>query len=104
MHFHPRTPHRENPAEPETGRPTGSAEEWLGRNRDGRRRLWERLNPRHRKVLRILAEALAAQQSHARLEEEIRGKFSQLQADVERLANRATAFLAEVARRTRPRA
>jgi hypothetical protein len=104
VHFHPRTPHRENLAEPGTGRPTGSAEEWLGRNRGGKRRLWERLNPRHRKVLRILAEALAAQQSHVKLEEEMRGKFSQLRADVERLANRATVFLVEVARRTRPRA
>ncbi|MBS1840045.1 MAG: hypothetical protein JSS69_17100 [Acidobacteria bacterium] len=104
MHFHPRTPQREKPTEPGTGRPTGSAEEWLGRNRDGKRRLWERLNPRHRKSLHILAEALAAQQSHAQLEEGMRGKFSQLQADVERLVNRASTLLAEVARRTRPRA
>jgi hypothetical protein len=104
MHFHPRTPHREKPAEPGDGLPAASAEEWLGRNRDGKRRLWERLNPRHRKALHILAEALAAQQSHAKLEDQMRGKLSQLLADVERLANRASALLAEVARRTRPRA
>jgi hypothetical protein len=102
MHFHPRTPHREKPAEPGTGRPAASAEEWLGRDRDGKRRLWERLNPRHRKALHILAEALAAQQTHAKLEDETRAKLSQLLADLERLANRAAILLAEVARRTRP--
>ena len=104
MHFHPRTPIREKPAEPGSGRPTGSAEEWLGRNCDGKRRLWERLNPRHRKALHTLAEALAAQQAHARLEDEIRSKLSQFSAEIERLAGRATALLLEVARRTRPRA
>jgi hypothetical protein len=104
MHFHPKTPVREKPAEPGSGRPVGSAEEWLGRNRDGKRRLWERLNPRHRKALHALAEALATQQTHAHLEEEIRSKLSQFAADVERMARRATALLAEVARRTRPRA
>lgn len=104
MHFHPRTTRREKPPEPATGRPTSSAEEWLGRNRDGKRQLWERLNPRHRKALRLLAEALAAQQTHARLDESTRGKLSQLLVDVERLSIRAAALLAEVARRTRPRA
>ena len=103
MHFHPRTPNREKPVEPGSGRPIGSAEEWLGRNRDGKRRLWGRLNPRHRKALHALAEALAAQQTHARLEDETRIKLGQLLADVERLANRAANLLAEVARRTRPR-
>ena len=104
MHFHPKTPIREKPVEPGSGRPVGSAEEWLGRNRDGKRRLWERINPRHRKALHALAEALAAQQAHARLEDEIRSKLSQLSADVERLASRATSLLVEVARRARPRA
>jgi len=32
--------------EPETGRPAGTGEEWLGRNRSSKRQLWERLNPR----------------------------------------------------------
>ena len=104
MHFYPRTAHREKSAEPAGGRPAGSAEEWLGRNRGEKQRLWERLNPRHRKALRLLAEALAAQQMHARLEDSTRGKLSQLLADVEHLASRAAALLAEVARRTRPRA
>jgi hypothetical protein len=46
-------------AEPETGRPAGTGEEWLGRNRSNKRRLWERLNPRSRKQIRVLAKALA---------------------------------------------
>ena len=102
MHFFPRTTREQKPAEPTAGRPAGSAEEWLGRNRGEKQRLWERLNPRHRKALRVLAEALAAQQSHARLDDTTRTKLSQLLADVERLANRATVLLAGVARRTRP--
>jgi len=104
MYFHPRASGKEKPAEPTTGRPAGSAEEWLGRNRGEKQRLWERLNPRHRKSLRLLAEALAAQQTHAKLEDSTRGKLSQLLADVEHLAARAVTILAEVARRTRPRA
>ena len=104
MHFYPRTTRREKPAEPADGRPAGSAEEWLGRNRNEKQRLWERLNPRHRKMLRLLAEALAAQQTHARLQDSTRQKLSQLLADVEHLAGRATALLVEVAGRTRPRA
>ena len=104
MYFHPRSNAKEKPAEPANGKPAASAEEWLGRNRDGKRRLWERLNPRHRKALRLLAEALAAQQTHARLEDSTRGKLSQLLTDVEHLAARAAALLAEVARRTRTRA
>jgi len=104
MHFYPRTSNHEKPGEPSAGRPASSAEEWLGRNRGEKQQLWERLNPRHRKSLRILAKALAAQQTHARLEDPTRRKLSQLLADVEHLAARAAAILAEVARRTRPRA
>lgn len=104
MYFHPRSGGKEKLVEPATGRPAGSAEEWLGRNRGEKRQLWERLNPRHRKTLRLLAEALAAHQSHAKLEDATRTKIAQLLADVERLAGRAAAILAEVARRTRPRA
>jgi len=104
MYFHPRTNGKEKPTEPASGKPAASAEDWLGRNRTEKRRLWERLSPRHRKTLRLLAEALAAHQTHAKLEETTRGKIAQLLADAERLANRAAAILAEVARRTRPRA
>jgi hypothetical protein len=46
-------------AEPERGRPAGTGEEWQGRNRSNKRRLWERLNPRSRKQIRALAKALA---------------------------------------------
>jgi hypothetical protein len=103
MHFYPRTTRREKPAEHADGRAAGGAEEWLGRNRGEKQRLWERLNPRHRKALRQLGEALAARQNHAKLDDATRGKLSQLLADVEHLAARAAMILAEVARRTRRR-
>ncbi len=92
-----------NSAEPEAGRPAGTGEEWLGRNRSAKRRLWERLNPRHRKELRIIAEALAMQQTHANLPEPLRARLSESIEQVERLALRIGALLAEVTRRTPPR-
>ena len=91
-------------AEPEAGRPTGTGEEWLGRNRSAKRRLWERLNPRHRKELRVIAEALAMQQTHANLPEPLRARLSESIEQLERLARRMAALLAEVTRRTPPRA
>jgi hypothetical protein len=91
-------------AEPETGRPAASGEEWLGRNRNSKRRLWERLNPLSRKQIRLIAEALALQQTHAQLPEPLRARLSAAAGEVERLANRLRALLAEVARRTPPRA
>ncbi|MGB8476987.1 MAG: hypothetical protein WCE61_23155 [Candidatus Acidiferrum sp.] len=90
--------------EPETGRPAGTGEEWLGRNRSAKRRLWERLNPRHRKELRIIAEAMAMQQTHANLSEPLRARLSESIEQVERLARRIAGVLAEVTRRTPPRA
>jgi hypothetical protein len=90
--------------EPETGRPAGTGEEWLGRNRSAKRRLWERLNPRHRKELRVIAEALAMQQTHANLPEPLRARLSESIEQVERLARRIGVLLAEVTRRTPPRA
>jgi len=92
------------PAEPEAGRPTGTGEEWLGRNRSTGRRLWERLNPRNRKQLRLLAEALALQQTHGQLPEPLRVRLSAAVEELERIAARVGALLAEVARRTPPRA
>lgn len=89
-------------AEPETGRPAGSGEEWLGRNRSSKRRLWERLNPLSRKQIRLIAEALALQQTHAQLPEPLRVRLSAIHEELERLANRIRALLAEVARRTPP--
>ena len=93
-----------NSTEPEAGRPAGTGEEWLGRNRSAKRRLWERLNPRHRKELRVIAEALAMQQTHANLPEPLRARLSESIEQVERLARRIGVLLAEVTRRTPPRA
>jgi hypothetical protein len=89
-------------AEPETGRPAGSGEEWLGRNRSSKRRLWERLNPLSRKQIRIVAEALALQQTHAQLPESLRARLSAVLHELERLVTRLRALLVEVARRTPP--
>ncbi|MGC1618135.1 MAG: hypothetical protein WA765_06550 [Candidatus Acidiferrum sp.] len=91
-------------AEPETGRPAGTGEEWLGQNRSAKRRLWERLNPRHKRELRVIAEALAMQQTHANLPEPLRERLSQSVEEVERLARRIGALLTEVTRGTPPRA
>ncbi len=93
-----------NSVEPEAGRPAGTGEEWLGRNRSAKRRLWERLNPRHKKELRVIAEALAMQQTHANLPEPLRARLSESIEQLERLARRMGALLAEVTRRTPPRA
>jgi hypothetical protein len=89
-------------AEPETGRPAGTGEQWLGRNRSAKRRLWERLNPRSRKQIRLLAEALALQQTHARLPEPLRAKLSAAIEELERVVRRVAALLAEITRRTPP--
>jgi hypothetical protein len=104
MHFVIRT-RKQNPApvaEPETGRPAGTGEEWLGRNRSSKRRLWERLNPRSRVQIRLIAEALAVHQTHAQLPEPLRARLTATISEIERLAGRARALLAEVARRTPP--
>jgi hypothetical protein len=92
----------ERPPEPQSGQPAASGEGWLGHNRSGKRRLWERLNPRHRKELRLLAEALALQQNHARLPEATRSRLDTALADLDRVIRRIAALLAEVARRTPP--
>jgi hypothetical protein len=86
--------------EPETGRAAGSGEEWLGRNRSSKRRLWERLNPLSRRQIRIVAEALALQQTHAQLPEPLRARLSAALQELDRLVTRIRALLLEVARRT----
>ena len=88
--------------EPEAGQPASSGEGWLGRNQSEKRRLWERLNPRHRKELRMLAKALALQQNHARLPEAARGRLDAAVAELDRVIRRIAAILAELARRTPP--
>ena len=98
-----RKPNTTPVAEPETGRPAGTGEEWLGRNRSSKRRLWERLNPRSRRQVRMIAEALALQQTHAQLPEPLRARLSAAIGEVERLAGRLRALLTEVAPRTPPR-
>ena len=90
------------PPDPLAGRPAESGESWLGRNRTEKRRLWEHLNPRNRKELRLLAEALAMQQSHAQLPESMRTRLDAAVAELGRLTRRIAALLAEVARRTPP--
>ena len=87
-------------AEPDARRPAGSGEEWLGRNRSSKRRLWERLNPLSRKQIRIVAEALALQQTHAQLPEPLRARLSAALQELDRLLTRIRALLVEVARRT----
>jgi len=89
-----------SPAEPATGRPSETGEAWLGQNRSDKRRLWERLNPRNRKDLRLLAEALALHQTQARLPEPARARLAAAMGDLERLARRVAAILAERAGRT----
>jgi hypothetical protein len=98
--IHPRKRSTESAAEPEAGRPAVSGEEWLGRNRSSKRKLWERLNPRSRKQIRVIAEALALQQTHAQLPEPLRTRLSAAVAELERHLARIRALLAEVARRT----
>lgn len=89
--------------EPEAGRPAGTGEEWLGRNRSSKRRLWERLNPRSRKQIHLIAQALALHQTHARLPESLRDQLDIAVVDLERLIPRLQTLLAEVTRRTPPR-
>ena len=105
MYFMIRRTEKTNKAqgpEPEGGRPAESGEAWLGRNHSEKRRLWERLNPRHRKELRLLAEALALQQNHARLPEAARSRLDAALAELDCVIRRIAAILAEVARRTPP--
>ncbi len=90
------------PLEPAAGRPEASGEQWLGHNSSSKRRLWERLNPRHRKTLRLLAHALALRQSQARLPEEARARLVVALEELERLAARIEKLLAAVATRTSP--
>lgn len=98
-----RPPHYPNKSqEPQSGRPSESGESWLGRNRSEKRRLWERLNPRHRKELQLLAQALAMQQNHAKLPESTRTRLDAAIADLGRVTRRISAILAEVTRRTPP--
>src|SRR2546422_9455068 len=84
----------ETATEPENGRPAGSGEEWLGRNRSSKRRLWERLNPRNRKQIHVIAQALALQQTHAQLPEPLRARLSAAGGELEGRVGRSRGLLA----------
>jgi hypothetical protein len=91
--FRPNTP---KPAQEGAPRPVASAEQWLDRNESTKRRLWERLNPRHRKQLQILARALALRQTEGHLPEESQRRLRALVEEFERLLARAEKLLAEL--------
>ena len=104
MHFYARSTRPKNtPAgEQESARPASTGEEWLGRNRSEKRKLWERLNPRSRRQLRILGEVLAAQQTHGQMPDVLRQKLSAIAADVERLVFRASQLLKSLGKQLPP--
>ncbi|MGB2662424.1 MAG: hypothetical protein WAK48_00380 [Candidatus Acidiferrum sp.] len=97
-----RTYKTETTDESQTSQPAQSGEALPGRNRSDKRRLWERLNPRHRKELRMLAAALALQQSHACLPEAARLRLDAALGELDQVMRRIAAVLAEVAGRTPP--
>ena len=84
------------PSEGNAPQPVASGEQYLGRNASAKRRLWERLNPRHRKQLRVLARALVLRQMEGRLPEESRQRLRALVEEFERLLARAEKLLAEL--------
>ena len=90
-------------AEPAGGRPVASGEQWLGRSagkpQGQSRHLWQRLNPRHRKLLRLLAQALVLRQSQARLPEPARARLHAVVEDAERLMSRVEKLLVQIANR-----
>ena len=90
------------PSESTAPQPVASGEQYLGRNAGEKRRLWERLNPRHRRTLQQLARALVLRQSKARLPEELRTKLLAALDELERLTARIERLLAAVSRRTPP--
>ncbi len=78
-------------------RPVASAEQSLGHNASAKRRLWERLNPRHRKQLHLLARALVLRQAQAGLPEAVRRRLLEALDELERLAARIEQVLAAMA-------
>jgi hypothetical protein len=86
--------------EPAEGKPVASGEEWLGRSPQGtndrgeaaraaeRRRLWERLSPQHRRLLRVLARALVLRQTKGRQPEAVHAKLLLALMELERVGRR----------------
>lgn len=97
----PRATNQGQALEPANGRPEVSGEQWLGRSGNSSeapgRRLWERLNPRHRKTLLLLARALVLRQAQARLPEPLRARLVTALEELERLAARIEKLLATLA-------
>lgn len=88
--------------EPGEGKPVASAEQWLGHNESDRRKLWERLNPRHRRLLRLLARALVQRQEKVRLPEVARARLATALDELDRLARRIEQILSALANRATP--
>lgn len=84
-------------------RPVECGEQWLGRNQSNRRRLWERLNPRHRKTLRLLVRALVLRQEKARLPDPLPACLVAAPDELDRRARSIEQLLSAVASRTRLR-
>lgn len=89
--------------EPAEGRPVASGDEWLGKNSGTRRRLWERLNPRHRRELHVLARALAMRQAKEHIPENIRQQLLAALDELERLSRRIGQLLVLLTKPTPPR-
>jgi hypothetical protein len=95
--------------EPAEGKPVASGEEWLGRPPQGtndrgeagraaeRRRLWERLSPQHRRLLRVLARALVLRQTKGRQPEAVSEKLLFALMELERLGRRIEEALTALA-------
>jgi hypothetical protein len=92
IHTEPKPPS----PEPVGGRPVASGDEWLGKNAGARRRLWESLNPRHRRELRILARVLTLRQAKERIPESLRQQFFSALDELERLTRRIEQLLAKL--------
>lgn len=94
--IHPPQTQPTAPRETTAPQPVASGEQYLGRNVSAKRRLWERLNPRHRKTLQLLARAMVLRQEQARLPDDLRTKLLAALDDLERVASRLERLLAAV--------
>ncbi|HWQ03627.1 MAG TPA: hypothetical protein VNL38_04025 [Candidatus Nitrosotenuis sp.] len=85
------------PQENAAAQPVNSGEQWLGRNASDKRRLWEQLNPRHRKQLQLLARAQVLHQQQGRLTEGERARLSRLLNEIELQIARLETLLGNLA-------
>ena len=89
--------------EPDNGRPVASGDAWLGKNSGTRRRLWERLNPRHRRELRLLARALAMSQAKERIPASIHRQLLTALDELDRVSRSIEHLLVLLTKPTPPR-